>query len=99
MTTPAIFTPKDRAAASIVVKELGKEPLLAVDSEGVQLGKDGPLTLLQIGTLNGKVYLFDVMLNESKQDKRFFSDIGLDSILTSKKVEKVRPFINIICLR
>ena len=71
------------------VKALSREPLIALDSEGVNLGKDGPLTLLQIGTLSGSVFLFDVMLNEQDQDKTYLRDTGLDRILTSKQIVKV----------
>ena len=71
------------------VTSLSREPLIALDSEGVNLGKDGPLTLLQIGTLSGTVYLFDVMLNEKQQDKEYFKDTGLDKLLASKQTIKV----------
>jgi hypothetical protein len=37
--------------------------VISVDAEGVNLGKEGPLTLLQIGTIDGQVYLFDVHMN------------------------------------
>ena len=72
------------------VTALSREPLIALDSEGVNLGKDGPLTLLQIGTLSGTVYLFDVMLNGKQQDKAYFRDTGLDKLLTSKETIKVK---------
>ena len=72
------------------VTALSREALIALDSEGVNLGKNGPLTLLQIGTLSGTVYLFDVMLNEKIQDKDFFKDTGLDKLLTSKETIKVK---------
>lgn len=39
---------------------LSKENVLAVDCQGVHLGVHGTLTLLQIGTSRGDVYLFDV---------------------------------------
>ena len=72
------------------VEALSQESVLALDSEGVNLGKDGPLTLLQIGTLSGTVYLFDVMRDEMKQDKAYFKDTGLDEFLTSKETTKVK---------
>lgn len=88
MSRPVLLSPKDKLAAQRAVTDLLKEVLIAVDSEGVQLGKDGPLTLLQVGTVDGRVYLFDVML-DGKQDRRFFADVGLDKLLTSKAVVKV----------
>ena len=86
-----IFSPSDKMSqeSQYAVKALSCEPLIALDSEGVNLGKDGPMTLLQIGTLSGTVYLFDVMLNEQNQDKAYFRDTGLDRILTSKQIVKV----------
>lgn len=86
-----IFSPKDKRARECqdAVTLLQQETVIALDSEGVQLGKDGPLTLLQIGTLDGRVYLFDVMKNEREQDKHFFTETGLDLILTSADIVKV----------
>ncbi|XP_045175352.1 uncharacterized protein LOC123536318 [Mercenaria mercenaria] len=84
-----LFSPSEKQKCQEVVRILQQETLLAVDCEGVQLGKDGPLTLLQIGTLNGTVYLFDVMKNEQEQDKSFFKDSGLDGLLTSSEIVKV----------
>ena len=46
-----------------IVRELKKSDVISVDAEGVNLGKEGPLTLLQIGTIDGQVYLFDVHMN------------------------------------
>ena len=43
------------------VKRLELEEFISVDSEGVNLSRTGPLTLLQIGTARHRVYLFDVM--------------------------------------
>ncbi|XP_045176853.2 uncharacterized protein LOC123537263 [Mercenaria mercenaria] len=84
-----LFSPSEKQKCQEVVRILQQETLLAVDCEGLQLGKDGPLTLLQIGTLNGTVYLFDVMKNDQEQDKSFFKDSGLDGLLTSSEIVKV----------
>ncbi|KAL3858965.1 hypothetical protein ACJMK2_009210 [Sinanodonta woodiana] len=86
---PHLYSPSTKAGAVKAVQELQKETVLAVDSEGVHLGKTGLLTLLQVGTMSGKVYLFDVLKNEKEQDKRFFKDTGLDAILTSSDIVKV----------
>ena len=87
-----IFSPSEKMSEECrhAVTALSREALIALDSEGVNLGKNGPLTLLQIGTLSGTVYLFDVMLNEKIQDKDFFKDTGLDKLLTSKETIKVK---------
>ncbi|KAL4225464.1 piRNA metabolic process [Mactra antiquata] len=86
---PVIITPENIGEGKRIVQQLINEPLISVDSEGVNLGKDGPLTLLQIGTLDGNVFLFDVMVNEKKQDKSFFKRTGIDKLLSSTKIVKV----------
>lgn len=68
-----------------VLHHLKREPYLAVDGEGVNLSKTGPLTLLQIGTKDGKVYLFDVLT-----ERRMLDTGGLKSILESETIVKVR---------
>ena len=65
--------------------ELLRESVIAVDAEGVQLGKDGPMTLLQIGTMTGQVYLFDIQENGN-----MFSKGRLATVLESETVIKVR---------
>ena len=47
------------------VEDLRKFEMLSVDCEGVDLGKDGELCLLQIATKE-KVYLFDIVALEGK---------------------------------
>lgn len=67
-----------------IVKDLKKLDIISVDAEGINLGKDGPLTLLQIGTTDGRVYLFDVLAN------KFLFDKGeLKEVLQSDSVVKV----------
>jgi len=58
--------------------------VIAVDCEGVSLGPTGPLTLLQIGTWTGKVYLFDIQSNKDLIKKG-----GLKELMESKCVLKV----------
>ncbi|XP_053384886.1 uncharacterized protein LOC123537646 [Mercenaria mercenaria] len=86
---PKLFSPSNKQECQAAVRKLSWEKVISLDAEGVQLGKHGPLTLLQIGTLDGSVYLFDVMINENKQDKKFFTETGLDTILTSTRIVKV----------
>lgn len=67
-----------------IVRELKKSDVISVDAEGVNLGKEGPLTLLQIGTIDGQVYLFDVHVNPE-----IFRRGKLIEILQSDKIVKV----------
>ena len=67
-----------------VIEVLKTYEVISVDAEGVNLGKEGPLTLLQIGTPDEKVYLFDVLTN-----KRLFEDGNLKMILQSPQIVKV----------
>lgn len=60
------------------------ENVLAVDCQGVHLGVHGPLTLLQIGTSKGDVYLFDV-----HTCRDLLSVIQLRTVLESKGIVKV----------
>lgn len=67
-----------------IVKDLLKDEFISLDCEGINLGKDGPLTLLQIGSQTGNVYLFDVMEN-----RRMFDEGELKRLLESENVVKV----------
>ena len=75
------------SACQRAVKRLEQEEFIAVDSEGVNLSRTGPLTLLQIGTVRHRVYLFDVM-----REPRMFQDGGLKRLLESESVVMVRFF-------
>jgi hypothetical protein len=86
----SIFSPSEKEECLETVSIFRQQEVLAVDSEGIQLGKDGPLTLLQIGTKDGSAYLFDVMLDKEEQDKHFFEDTGLDDLLESSEIVKVK---------
>ena len=46
--------------AEEAIKDLNKLTQLSVDCEGVNLGRDGELCLIQIAT-SSKVYLFDIV--------------------------------------
>ncbi|XP_062571052.1 uncharacterized protein LOC134233073 [Saccostrea cucullata] len=67
-----------------VVEMLSHEQVLAVDCEGIQLGVDGPLTLVQVGTYSGEVYLFDIHANRELLKKG-----RLGNIMESKGIVKV----------
>ena len=61
--------------AEEAIKDLNKLTQLSVDCEGVNLGRDGELCLIQIAT-SSKVYLFDIVeLKEKVFDlgKKYFS--------------------------
>ncbi|XP_067947534.1 piRNA biogenesis protein EXD1-like [Watersipora subatra] len=65
------------------IKDLGKHILLSVDCEGVKLGRDGELCLLQVAT-SSKIYLFDIVVLKEKA----FST-GLKDILESSTITKL----------
>ncbi|XP_063418041.1 uncharacterized protein LOC134700595 [Mytilus trossulus] len=67
-----------------IVDQLSKCDFIAMDAEGINLGKDGPLTLLQIGTVDDKVYLFDIASNRD-----LFRNGKLKDILQSENLVKV----------
>lgn len=63
----------------------GSEVVVSVDCEGINLGSKGKLTLIQIGTMNGNVYVFDLVTCSN-----LFEAGGLARLLTSDQVIKVR---------
>lgn len=60
-----------------------------MDAEGVNLGKECPLTLLQIGTVDNKVYLFDIRLKPE-----LFKKGHVEDLLQSGNTVKVIKFCN-----
>ena len=58
---------------------------VGLDTEGVNLGPTGQITLVQISTISGKVYIFDVLSSPA-----LFTEGGLRNLLQSDHVEKVR---------
>ncbi|XP_071816594.1 uncharacterized protein [Apostichopus japonicus] len=64
-----------------------KQLVVALDCEGDHLGKEGPLTLLQIATVEGEVFVFDVLA--TPQPKDMFIDGELKILLEEKKILKV----------
>lgn len=77
-----IITETDRCLR--IVEHLSECDFIALDAEGINLGKEGPLTLLQIGTVDNNVYLFDIATN-----KDLFRKGKLEDILQSDKPVKV----------
>ncbi|XP_067659564.1 uncharacterized protein [Haliotis asinina] len=66
------------------VDDLLKQPVVAVDCEGINLGKTGPLTLLQVAKLDGFVYLFNVFV-----EPKVFTEGRLKSFLENRNIVKV----------
>lgn len=87
-TSPAVFHEKEvvttTARCRQLVHVLQRECIIAVAGEGVALGREGPLTLLLLGTFYGKVYAFDCLVNNQLFDKG-----GLRLLLENEKVLKV----------
>lgn len=67
-----------------IVSSLMNESEVAVDAQGVNLGTTGPLTMLQVGTREGRVYVFDAHTN-----KFLFGTGYFKTLLETKKVVKV----------
>lgn len=69
-------------------KALRNPPLiLSMDCEGVNLGKDGHLTLLQLGTIEGEAIIFDVLATPNRKD--MFQNGGLKGLLEDENILKV----------
>eukprot|EP00029_Vermamoeba_vermiformis_P006680 TRINITY_DN2698_c0_g1_i1.p1 TRINITY_DN2698_c0_g1~~TRINITY_DN2698_c0_g1_i1.p1 ORF type:complete len:457 (-),score=86.75 TRINITY_DN2698_c0_g1_i1:57-1427(-) len=68
---------------SASLEEIRKHSIISVDLEGINLGRKGQITLLQIGVKNN-IYLFDVL---ELREKLF--DQGMRAILQSKKQLKL----------
>jgi len=85
---PAVFHDKelviDTARCRQLVHQLKREIIIGIAGEGVRVGRDGPLTLFQIGTFYGKVYIFDTLVNSNLLDKG-----GLRQLLESPDIMKV----------
>ncbi|XP_067947533.1 uncharacterized protein [Watersipora subatra] len=65
------------------IKDLREHSLLSVDCEGVRLGREGELCLLQVAT-SSKIYLFDIV---ALKEKAFST--GLKDILESSTITKL----------
>ncbi|KAL8601888.1 hypothetical protein ACOMHN_020623 [Nucella lapillus] len=67
-----------------VYNKLSDLEYFAVDSEGIHLSREGPLTLLQIAAPDGYVYLFDVLSRRECLDRHG----RLGALLQSEKIVK-----------
>ena len=70
-----------------VVSILSRENVLALACQIIEQGFHDRLSLLQLGTLGGDVYLFDIQENMDLIAKG-----GLCSLLDSCEIEKVKSF-------
>lgn len=68
-----------------VCSQLSFSKLLALDLEGIDLGRTGEICLLQIATEDGHVYLFDICTLKGEA----FQRDTLKSILEEKSIRKV----------
>lgn len=78
-----VTRPRDCAS---VVKILfaSQPPVISLDGEGVNIGPNGPLTLLQIASWDGQIYIFDI-----QTCPLIMTEGGLRDLLTSEDIIKV----------
>lgn len=46
-----------------IIISMTRPQVLALAAEGINIGKEGPVTLVQLATCSGHVYIFDVLEN------------------------------------
>lgn len=61
-----------------------EQVVVSVDCEGINLGTKGIITLVEIGTVHGEAFIFDIL-----QCPDIMSEGGLKSLLESNKVIKI----------
>lgn len=61
-----------------------EQVVISVDCEGINLGIKGELTLVEIGTIHGEAFIFDVM-----QCPNIMTEGGLKALLENEKVIKI----------
>ncbi|KAK6621824.1 hypothetical protein RUM44_001631 [Polyplax serrata] len=61
----------------------GSDVAVSIDCEGVNLGSKGKITLIQIGTMNGQVYIFDLVTCSN-----LFEKGGLAQLFASDQIVK-----------
>lgn len=83
----------DTVRCKEIASRLLEEKVLAVDCQGVHLGANGTLTLLQIGTSKEEVYLFDV-----QHCDELLSVAELKRVLESGDIVKVGYF-DMLCVQ
>lgn len=79
-----------KEAMDIVKSVLLEQKIIAIDCEGVLLSKTGKLTVLQIGLVSGKVYIFDILKGGTLMFLGISDDQpGLKKVLESKHIIKI----------
>ncbi|KAM9964143.1 hypothetical protein ACTFIW_005799 [Dictyostelium discoideum] len=68
------------------IHEIKKEKLIGLDIEAIEMGKKGDISLVQISTPNGKIYLFDIIKMGGNITPFKY---GLKEVLESVKILKV----------
>lgn len=70
---------------AIFKSAVNNEPIVvSVDCEGINLGIKGTITLVEIGTIHGEAFIFDIL-----QCPEIMDEGGLKSLLESEKVIKI----------
>jgi len=70
------------------LKAIFAENLVAIDCEGIELGRNGKLCLIQVGLRNSEIYLFDITVLGSDAFEHF-DNLSLKGFLESKNVKKI----------
>eukprot|EP00930_Biecheleria_cincta_P019358 TRINITY_DN14796_c0_g1_i1.p1 TRINITY_DN14796_c0_g1~~TRINITY_DN14796_c0_g1_i1.p1 ORF type:complete len:300 (+),score=58.29 TRINITY_DN14796_c0_g1_i1:13-912(+) len=79
---PEWINSEDRCQA--VCAQLLQQELVAVDIEGVRLGRDGSICIIQVACADGSVFLFDVVVMGAS-----IFGMGLKQLLESESVAKM----------
>lgn len=73
---------------------------VAIDAEGINLSARGRMTLLQICTWDGRVYLLDlidpVFQDDPKMGRKLLENGGVKDMLMSRDVQKVKQLLMIL---
>ncbi|KAL4229085.1 hypothetical protein ACF0H5_012124 [Mactra antiquata] len=92
MSTKDIEMVTDNDRCKQLVARLQKEKIIAMAAEGINIGKEGPVTLIQIGTCSGHVFIFDILQNLHLIDKG-----RLRFLLQDENVMKVVHDCSAVC--
>lgn len=83
-----------------IVAKLQREKVIAMATEGINVGKEGPLTLIQIGTCSGLVFVFDILLKRELVEKgrlRWLledNNVTKVTMITLKKITNMLESVN-----
>ena len=93
-TKPIIFKTNDAHKCLATMRELqAKGKPVAVDAEGISLSAKGRMTLLQMCSWDGQVYLIDLIDEEFPKEpsfgKRLLENGGVKELLQNSRIVKV----------